>query len=134
MNRYFWAAAAELILSAVSPAGDFKIESNLPPGYQVTNKVPVEQRPACSYCADCKCAPNACPGKCPVAAAPAGYPPAPAGFRWAKYPSGQWGLIESHLSDSVLAGASPAAPQPQRFTLQRACTGSGCSWVRVPSP
>ena len=49
------------------------------------------------------------------AARPAGYPPAPAGFHWALYPGGSWGLVQEGLADplSPLAAAGrAAAPAP----------------------
>jgi hypothetical protein len=56
-------------------------------------------------------------------APPAGYPPAPAGFRWATYPDGRWGLVQAGLAVPAdppaapgVAAVAPFAPRPAPAT------------------
>lgn len=80
--------------------------------------IAAEPQKAPCVCGDaCRCKPGECPAKCPVAP-PKGYPPAPAGFHWQRYPSGVWGLVQDGLAAPK---AAPVRPAP----LPRDCGPTG---------
>lgn len=110
-----------LLLEALALVGQAGVQLQAPPPPQAP---PV---PAACVCGDsCKCKAGTCPGKCPVAtAAPAGYPPAPAGFRWETYPSGVWGLVQ----DGVRVPAAPIHPNQPFGSIAPRPTGV---WVNTP--
>lgn len=85
------AVLLELCLLAASVPDDYTVASNLPPAYAVRSNLPARAP-----------APKA------GAATPRGYPPAPAGYRWAQYPGGIWGLVQ----DGCAVPAAPPALLP----------------------
>lgn len=112
MNRLVAAVLLDWLLAALASGSDADARAAL------ALAAAARQREAVGcVCGDsCTCEKDTCPKKCPVAVTthkpPAGYPPAPAGFHWAVYPGGVWGLVQDGVT--VPVQAAPAAV-PQTF-------------------
>jgi hypothetical protein len=76
----------------------------------------VVSKPNCTCGQTCDCPPGGCPTKCPEWAK-LGFHPAPKGFHWEKYPSGQWGHVQDGAKPQEVKPA-PALPfVPTRPTI-----------------
>ena len=64
---------------------------------------------------------------------PPGYPAAPAGFHWAKYPSGQWGLVQDGLTPGVAAPAREVSRPASPFAAPATTPGTTAPPAVVPS-
>jgi hypothetical protein len=48
------------------------------------------------------------PAPRPIVRTPAGYPPAPTGYSWVRYPDGRWGLLQDGVQLPTALPTSPA--------------------------